>query len=584
MSLSTPFIERPVATTLLTIGVALAGLFAFGKLPVAPLPQVDFPTISVFAQMPGASPETMATTVATPLERHLGGIGDVNEITSSSTVGSTRITLQFGLSRNIDGAARDVQAAINAARVDLPSSLRTNPTYRKVNPADAPILILSLTSDTETRGQMYDAASTILQPALSQIEGIGQVQIGGAAAPAVRVEINPTTLRGRRPAFPALHQRSGEQAGGLPAARHRLPQWRGGAAHRCRHRRGGPRKPAQCRPRRRQAGSPGDPLPPARRQHHRHGRSGLRAGAAAERLAGERHRPQYHDGPQHHDPQLVARCRDHAGDRDRAGDPRRVRVPARRARHPDTERCSTGLADRHLRRDVSVGLQPRQFVADGADDLDRVCRRRRDRRLGKRHPPYRGRHEPAQSRSARRRRGRVHRLVDEPVADRGVRPDPLYGRARRSALPRIRDDPVGGDPDLARGVADHDADDVRLHPDPSSATAAFPLVCRQRAGVRGDAGLLRPHADAGPATLGDRLGYPRSDDRPQHLSVHSDPEGLVPTAGHRPHGRRDPGRSEHLVSVDEAEAGGVPARIPLSPASSASPAAARPIPALCSRP
>jgi multidrug efflux pump len=194
MSLSTPFIERPVATTLLTVGLALAGIFAFGKLPVAPLPQVDFPTISVFAQMPGASPETMATTVATPLERHLGVIADVTEITSQSTVGSTRITLQFGLSRNIDGAARDVQAAINAARVDLPASLRTNPTYRKVNPADAPILILSLTSATQTRGQMFDAASTILQPALSQIEGIGQVTIGGAAAPAVRVEINPTTL------------------------------------------------------------------------------------------------------------------------------------------------------------------------------------------------------------------------------------------------------------------------------------------------------------------------------------------------------------------------------------------------------
>jgi multidrug efflux pump len=194
VSLSTPFIERPVATTLLTIGVALAGMFAFFKLPVSPLPQVDFPTISVFAQMPGASPETMATTVATPLERHLGVIADVTEITSSSQVGSTRITLQFGLTRSIDGAARDVQAAINAARVDLPSSLRTNPTYRKVNPADAPVLILSLTSDTETRGQMFDAASTILQPALSQIEGIGQVTIGGAAAPAVRVELNPTTL------------------------------------------------------------------------------------------------------------------------------------------------------------------------------------------------------------------------------------------------------------------------------------------------------------------------------------------------------------------------------------------------------
>jgi len=194
VSLSSPFIERPVATTLLTIGLALAGLFAFFKLPVAPLPQIDFPTISVFAQMPGASPDTMATTVATPLERHLGVIADVTEMTSQSTVGSTRITLQFALGRNIDGAARDVQAAIVASRVDLPTSLRSNPTYRKVNPADAPILVLSLTSDTRTRGQVYDAASTILLPALSQIDGVGQVTIGGAAAPAVRVELNPLAL------------------------------------------------------------------------------------------------------------------------------------------------------------------------------------------------------------------------------------------------------------------------------------------------------------------------------------------------------------------------------------------------------
>ena len=194
MSFSTPFIERPVATTLLTIGVALAGMFAFFKLPVSPLPQIDFPTISVFANMPGASPETMAATVATPLERHLGVIADVSEMTSSSSVGNSRITLQFGLTRNIDGAARDVQAAINAARADLPASLRTNPTYRKVNPADAPVLILSLTSSTRTQGQMYDAASSVLQPALSQIEGIGQVTIGGSALPAVRVELNPLAL------------------------------------------------------------------------------------------------------------------------------------------------------------------------------------------------------------------------------------------------------------------------------------------------------------------------------------------------------------------------------------------------------
>jgi multidrug efflux pump len=194
VSLSTPFIERPVATTLLTVGLALAGLFAFSKLPVSPLPQVDYPTISVTATMPGASPETMASTVATPLERHLGVIADVTEMTSASTVNSTRITLQFGLNRNIDGAARDVQAAINAARADLPASLRTNPTYRKVNPADAPILILALTSDTLNQGQIYDAASTVMSQALSQVEGIGEVRIGGSSLPAVRVELNPLVL------------------------------------------------------------------------------------------------------------------------------------------------------------------------------------------------------------------------------------------------------------------------------------------------------------------------------------------------------------------------------------------------------
>ena len=194
MNLSAPFIGRPVATTLLTIGIALAGLFAFSKLPVAPLPQVDFPTISVQAQLPGASPETVATSVASPLERHLGQIADVTEMTSTSSVGQARIILQFGLDRDIDGAARDVQAAINAARADLPTSLRSNPTYRKVNPADAPVLILALTSKTLTRGQMYDAASNVLEQRLSQINGIGQVIIGGSALPAVRVELNPQAL------------------------------------------------------------------------------------------------------------------------------------------------------------------------------------------------------------------------------------------------------------------------------------------------------------------------------------------------------------------------------------------------------
>ena len=194
MNLTELCIRRPIATTLLTAGIALASSIGFILLPVAPLPQVDFPTISVQASLPGASPQVVANSVATPLERHLGVIANVEEMTSQSTVGSTRITLQFGLDRDIDGAARDVQAAINAARADLPADLRSNPTYRKVNPADSPILILSMTSRTLTRGQIFDAASSVLQQKFSQIEGIGQVQLGGSALPAVRVELNPSAL------------------------------------------------------------------------------------------------------------------------------------------------------------------------------------------------------------------------------------------------------------------------------------------------------------------------------------------------------------------------------------------------------
>ncbi|WP_027818070.1 efflux RND transporter permease subunit [Paraburkholderia bannensis] len=194
MNLSAIFIRRPVATILMTMAIAVAGALAFGHLPVAPLPAVDFPTIRVQAQMSGASPETMAATVAAPLERHLGQIADVTEMTSQSSVGSTDVILQFGLDRDIDGAARDVQAAINAARADLPSALKSNPTYRKFNPADAPILIVSLTSKTLTPGQLYDSAATVLQQRLMQIDGIGNVDLNGSSLPAVRVELNAGAL------------------------------------------------------------------------------------------------------------------------------------------------------------------------------------------------------------------------------------------------------------------------------------------------------------------------------------------------------------------------------------------------------
>jgi len=194
MSLSSPFIHRPVGTVLLTAAIALAGAVAFRLLPVSPLPQIDFPTISVQANLPGASPEIMASSVATPLERQLGHIAGVTEMTSASYLGSTSVTLQFELNRDIDAAARDVQAAINAARGYLPANLPNNPTYRKVNPADAPIMIIALTSGVYDQGKLYDAASTILQQKLSQIQGVGQVVVGGSSLPAVRVDVNPTQL------------------------------------------------------------------------------------------------------------------------------------------------------------------------------------------------------------------------------------------------------------------------------------------------------------------------------------------------------------------------------------------------------
>ena len=194
MNLSEPFVRRPVATILLTIGLALSGIGAFLNLPVSPLPQVDFPVITVSAAIPGASPDTMASSVATPLERRLGVISGVNEMTSSSSNGQTRINLQFDLNRKIDAAAREVQGAINASRVDLPAALRSNPTYRKANPAAAPIMILALTSKTRTPGQIYDDVSTLLQQKIAQVPGVGDVELGGGSLPAVRVELNPFAL------------------------------------------------------------------------------------------------------------------------------------------------------------------------------------------------------------------------------------------------------------------------------------------------------------------------------------------------------------------------------------------------------
>src|SRR5580698_4275629 len=194
MNISSPFIRRPVATTLMAFAIVFAGAIAFKQLPVASLPQVDFATITVAATLPGASPEVMASSIATPLERQFGHIAGVTQMTSSSTLGVTSVTLQFDLSRDVDGAARDVEAAINAARVDLPANLPSNPTYRKINSAIAPMMVLSLTSDSSDRGQLYDIASSVIEQKISQLQGVGQVQVVGSSLPAVRVDLNPNQL------------------------------------------------------------------------------------------------------------------------------------------------------------------------------------------------------------------------------------------------------------------------------------------------------------------------------------------------------------------------------------------------------
>src|ERR1700726_1438157 len=194
MNISAPFIHRPVATTLLTVAIALAGAIGFQVLPVAPLPEVDFPTISVSGGLPGGSADIMASSVATPLERQFGHIAGVTEMTSSSTLGATSVTLQFDLSRDINGAARDVEAGINAARSYLPANLPANPTYRKVNPADSPIMVLGLQSNVYGVPTLYDEASSVIAQRVSQITGVGQVNVVGASYPAVRVELNPTKL------------------------------------------------------------------------------------------------------------------------------------------------------------------------------------------------------------------------------------------------------------------------------------------------------------------------------------------------------------------------------------------------------
>jgi multidrug efflux pump len=364
MNITEPFVRRPVATTLLTIGVALAGIVSFGLLPISPLPQVDFPVVSVSASLPGASPEVMAATVATPLERALGRIAGVNEITSSSSLGNARVTLQFELNKDINSAAREVQAAIQAARTELPSSLPNNPTYRKVNPADSPIMILAMTSDTFSRGQMYDMASTNIAQRISQVAGVGQVTVGGGSLPAVRVELNPTVLNRLGIGFDEVRTaitstnanrpkgfleegdrywqiQANDQAKSAAEYIPIIVAYRNGAAVRLGDLGRVEDSVQDLRNHGMANGKPAVLLIINRQPNANIIETGRRhpgPDPGAQGLDPRGSEPRDDDGAHDHDPRVAARDRADARDLDRAGDPRGVPVPAKRALRPSSPR------------------------------------------------------------------------------------------------------------------------------------------------------------------------------------------------------------------------------------------------------
>ena len=446
MNLSAPFIHRPVATTLLTIAIAIAGAIAFEVLPVSPLPQVDFPTISVNASLPGGSAEIMASSVATPLERQFGHIAGVTEMTSSSSLGTSSVTIQFDLSRNIDGAARDVQAAINAARTYLPANLPANPTYRKVNPADAPIMIIGLTSDKYGPDKLYDEASTIIQQKLSQIQGVGQVNAGGGALPSVRVEVNPTKLASYGLTMADLQSvlrlqnsdlAKGQITDGNISAdilandqishaedyKPIIVGYNKGAAMQLSD-----------------VADVVDSVQNVRTAGYLNGKRAIvlivfrQPGAniidTVDRISSEL--PSIKASiPQGIDTTIVldrtTTIRASVNDVERtlmisivSGDRRSLHLFAKRPRHACSRRGRSRFSDRHVRGDVSLRLQPGQPVADGADHLHRFRRRRRHRGDGEHHAAYGSGHGTVRRRAEGRKGDRFHRLIHQHVADRGL--------------------------------------------------------------------------------------------------------------------------------------------------------------------
>ncbi len=491
MSVSSPFIHRPIATSLLGLATVLGGALGYFNLPVSSLPQVDFPTIQVSTQLPGANPQTMSTLVTASLERELGQIPALSTMTSTSAYGLSQITLQFNLGRDIDAAAQDVQSAINAAGSTLPRNLPYPPTYSKVNPADAAIVTLALTSNTVSMRDLSDFADTLIAQRLSTVTGVGHVSVEGGIRPAVRIDADVTRLASLRPEHDGpeqrhrrrqrrgpegiarrhaavLHyrrQRPDRVGRGLSRHRRGLPQRRARAPEGCCQRRGGSRERQRRRLVQWHARRHRRCSAPARRQRHRDRRPAEGGAAAAgtcfaaERQAHPRARPHRHH-PRFHPRRAV-----HALPERRARRARGAHLPQVDTRNHHRRRRAPRIAYRDLRRDVVLRLQPRQPLFDGADDRHRLCRRRRHRHDREHRAPHREGRAAAAGSPRRRTRDRIHGHLADDVADRGVHPAAVHDRARRSHVQRVRADADDRGRGLGHRVADADADDVRPAPE-----------------------------------------------------------------------------------------------------------------------
>ncbi len=597
MNISKAFIERPIATSLLMAGILLVGLAAYPLLPVAPLPEVDFPTIQVSTSLPGASPETIASSVTQPLERQFGEIPGVTQMTSSSTLGNSAITVQFDLSRNIDGAAQDIQTAINAASGQLPTNLPSPPTYRKVNPADAPILVLALTSDAMPLTQVDDYAENILAQHISQISGVAQVSVSGQQKPAVRIQLDPAkvaslglSLEDIRSTITTATTDSPKGTIDGPSRTYTIYDndqelkaepwndivvaYKSGAPVRVRdigRAVDGPEndklgawangKPAILLP---VYKLPGANVIADRRSHQcRHAPA-----ARGDPLGDHDQHPQR---PHADHPRLGRRHPVHPDAHHRLGRHGDLRLPAQPLGDGDPERRRAFGARRHLRDHVSAGLQPRQSLLDGPCHRRRLRRRRCDRDAREHPSPYRGRADAEGSRHQGCGRDRLHHHLHQPVARRRLHPAAAHGRDRRAAVSRIRRHRRHDHRRFRRGLADLDPDDVRPVHAGRSGGKAWASLYALGTGVRYPAHRLPPQSRCRPSPPPHHLRRLSRHSGRDRLSLHRHSQRLLSAAGYRPHHRHLGGGPGHLLRRDgpppaRPRRGGEP-RIPPSPRS-----------------